>query len=57
MTHERPYKQAWELDRALAEIASQAGHQFDPGLVAAFQTLDPQTLVDHNQPELIYRAA
>jgi response regulator RpfG family c-di-GMP phosphodiesterase len=57
LTHERPYKEAWDIDRALAEIVSQAGHQFDPRLVAAFQTLDPQTLVDQNQPELIYRAA
>jgi putative two-component system response regulator len=57
LTHKRPYKEAWELDRALAEIASQAGSQFDPRLVMAFQALDPQSLVDQNQPEFIYRAA
>jgi putative two-component system response regulator len=44
LTHERPYSRAWELDRALAEIHSQSGRQFDPQVVAAFATIDPQTL-------------
>ena len=30
LTHERPYKPAWDEDRALAEIHSQAGAHFDP---------------------------
>jgi putative two-component system response regulator len=40
LTHDRPYKQAWSLSRALAEIEQQAGHQFDPALVTAFLSLD-----------------
>ena len=40
LTHERPYKAAWERDRALEEIASQAGRQFDPDVVAALLELD-----------------
>jgi CHASE2 domain-containing sensor protein len=32
----RPYKEPWPFDRALAEIESLSGKQFDPGLVTAF---------------------
>src|SRR3954452_14389978 len=32
----RPYKEAWPVEDALAEIAAQSGRQFDPQLVAAF---------------------
>jgi putative two-component system response regulator len=44
LTHQRPYKSAWPLDRALAEIIDQAGRQFDPRVVQAFATLDHATL-------------
>ncbi len=36
LTHERPYKQAWPLDEAIAEIRQQRGVQFDPDVVDAF---------------------
>jgi CHASE2 domain-containing sensor protein len=35
----RPYKAAWTLDDALAEIAAQSGRHFDPELVALFVPL------------------
>ncbi len=38
---ERPYKEAWDHQRAAAEIASQAGRQFDPELVDLFLDLQP----------------
>jgi putative two-component system response regulator len=44
LTHERPYKPAWEADRAVAEITRQAGLQFDPGVVNAFLAVDPYSL-------------
>jgi putative two-component system response regulator len=44
LTHERPYKAAWERDRALEEIASQAGRQFDPAVVQALLGLDSDAL-------------
>lgn len=36
LTHARPYKPAWPLERALAEIDRLTGHQFDPDVAAAF---------------------
>jgi putative two-component system response regulator len=45
LTHERPYKPAWPLQEAVAEIPSQAGGQFDPDVVGAFLQLDHQTLL------------
>lgn len=35
LTHARPYKLAWPVSEALAEIASQRGRQFDPDTVDA----------------------
>jgi putative two-component system response regulator len=40
LTHDRPYRPAWEPERALEEILSQAGAQFDPRVVEAFASLD-----------------
>jgi putative two-component system response regulator len=39
LTHERPYKQAWPLEKAIEEICSQRGRHFDPDVVEAFTTL------------------
>lgn len=35
LTHERPYKRAWSVGEALAEIKRQSGRQFDPVVVEA----------------------
>lgn len=45
LTHERPYKHAWTVEKAVAEILGQAGRQFDPCVVDAFATLDHPTLL------------
>jgi putative two-component system response regulator len=39
LTHERPYKKAWPVADALAEIEKNSGTQFDPEIVAAFLEL------------------
>jgi putative two-component system response regulator len=39
MTTNRPYRQAMEIQPALAELASAAGTQFDPALLAVFLDL------------------
>jgi putative two-component system response regulator len=36
LTHMRPYKPAWPRDIAVAEVAREAGRQFDPAVVDAF---------------------
>jgi putative nucleotidyltransferase with HDIG domain len=45
LTHERPYKPAWPVDEAAAEIRRLSGSQFDPEVCVAFSRLDPATLV------------
>ncbi|MGH2909474.1 MAG: HD-GYP domain-containing protein [Solirubrobacteraceae bacterium] len=44
LTHDRPYRKAWEPERALGEIRAQAGAQFDPRVVERFCSLDPPAL-------------
>jgi response regulator RpfG family c-di-GMP phosphodiesterase len=46
LTHARPYKRAWAIAKAVAEIKRLAGRQFDPRLVEAFLALEPADLVE-----------
>jgi PAS domain S-box-containing protein len=45
LTHERPYKEAWPVEQAVAEITRQSGQQFDPQVVEAFLTLTHHSLL------------
>ena len=36
LTHDRPYKSAWPVEQAIAEIKHASGREFDPRVVAAF---------------------
>ena len=36
LTQDRPYRDAWDLDRAIAKIETGRGHHFDPRVVDAF---------------------
>jgi len=47
LTHRRPYKEAWPIDDALAEIASLRGRQFDPQLTDYFLALLPRLQSEH----------
>jgi putative nucleotidyltransferase with HDIG domain len=42
LTSERPYKQPWSHEKALAELKSQAGHHFDPRVIAILETITPE---------------
>ncbi|MHB8234155.1 MAG: HD-GYP domain-containing protein [Solirubrobacteraceae bacterium] len=55
LTHDRPYKEAWSVESACAEIERSAGSQFDPRVVAAFLAMraDLDTIcddIDNAQP-------
>ena len=45
LTHDRPYKEAWPVDRAVGEIVEQAGRHFEPRVVEAFGALDHRRLL------------
>jgi putative two-component system response regulator len=45
LTHSRPYAEAWEPDKAAAEIRRQSGQHFDPQVVDAFGSLDLEALL------------
>jgi hypothetical protein len=45
LTHDRPYKRAWPVADAVAEIRRLGGEQFDPRIVEAFEALDHASLV------------
>jgi putative two-component system response regulator len=45
LTHNRPYAEAWDAERAAAEIRRQSGQHFDPEVVEAFDALDPAALL------------
>ena len=47
LCHERPYKRAWTVEQAVAEIHRLDGTQFDPAVVHAFNQLDPHKLAGH----------
>jgi putative two-component system response regulator len=44
LTSERPYKKAWPVDEAVAEIRTQSGKHFDPELVEHFLAILPEVL-------------
>jgi putative two-component system response regulator len=53
LTHDRPYKVAWPVETAAAEIGRLSGRQFDPQIVEAFERLDhPALLSPHRQTHL-----
>jgi putative two-component system response regulator len=45
LTHSRPYADAWDPNKAAAEIRRQGGQHFDPDVVDAFGSLDLQFLL------------
>lgn len=57
LTHDRPYKKAWPVEKAAAEIERQSGRQFDPQVVEAFRQafmkgIIPDKEIDGAEPDL-----
>jgi putative two-component system response regulator len=52
LTHERPYKKAWPVEDAVAEIVRQQNRQFDPQVVAAFLHIYPTVLASRETLQL-----
>lgn len=48
LTHKRPYKDAWPIERATDEIASLTGRQFDPQLALMFLGLIGKLRTEHD---------
>jgi len=60
LTHTRPYKEAWSVDRAVDEIHRLRGVQFDPDVVEVFDQLDAEEFArarDHGHANDIGAAA
>jgi putative two-component system response regulator len=49
LTSERPYKDAWTVEDAVAQIQQDAGSHFDPKLVECFMRALPEILKCHEQ--------
>jgi len=50
LTHKRPYKQAWPVDKALAEMKSLSGKVFDPEILNVFLKIqDEKTNASNNR--------
>jgi len=60
LTSVRPYKKAWPVGNAIAELDRIAGTHLDPDLVAAFHDILPETLrvmAQHAEPAAAAQAA
>ena len=52
LVHERPYKESWTVDAAVAEIERGAGTDFDPEAVRAFDELGPDVWREPPTPSI-----
>jgi response regulator RpfG family c-di-GMP phosphodiesterase len=50
LTHARPYKEAWPVERGVDEVHRLRGMQFDPDVVEAFDQLDAEELAGNVAP-------
>ena len=53
LTSDRPYKRAWSIDEALAEIAQQRGRHFDPRIAGLLLELGPELRREYRGPQVL----
>ena len=56
LTHVRPYREAFPVERAVEEVRRMARTTFDPRVVGAFDLLDHSSLLDPVEPESLEAA-
>jgi putative two-component system response regulator len=56
LTHVRPYREAFPVERAVEEIRRMARSTFDPRVVGAFDLLDHASLLEPVEPESLEAA-
>jgi putative two-component system response regulator len=44
LTMKRPYKEAWSMDRVLAQLREGIGNHFEPAMLEAFESILPEIL-------------
>jgi two-component system, response regulator RpfG len=49
LTSERPYKEAWSIDKALEYVSEESGKHFDPELVIAMLSMRAQLVKIHDE--------
>ncbi len=52
LTSKRPYKHAWTVEEGMASIVAGAGGQFDPDVVAVFEQLGREGVVERIRQEV-----
>lgn len=52
LTHKRPYKEPWPIEKAIDEIVSLQGKQFDPELAALFVALITRLKAQHKDLDI-----
>jgi len=53
LTSDRPYKRAWTVGEALAEIERQSGRHFDPRIAALLLELGPELRRNDRAPQAV----
>jgi len=57
LTSRRPYKEAWSLEEGMTAIIAGSGAQFDPSIVAAFQSLHADGTIERIRQEVAATAS
>jgi len=54
LTHDRPYKLAWPVDKAFAEMEKLSGKAFDPKILSVFMNIQEERTKEDENTEALY---